>query len=83
MKKQASSDRQLLLSLVNRTIPEDQRMMLAFAKNQASYYPDSSLVGIQIKGDKGEEGALKRVTSIYANMIEQDNNAVSISAMPQ
>jgi len=82
-KKIASTDRELMLSLINRAIPEDQRMMLAFAKNQESYLPDSSLAGIQIKGDKHEETTESRVTSNYAHLIEQDINAVSISAMPK
>lgn len=83
VKKAASSDQQLMFSLLNRPMPEDQRMMLAFAKNQESYLPDSTIVGIQIKGDKRAEEAKSRVTSNYAHVIDQDSNAVTISAMPR
>jgi hypothetical protein len=83
VKKSASTDRELMLSLINRAMPEDQRMMLAFAKRQESYLPDNSIVGIQIKGDKHEETTKSRVTSNYAHIIEQDINSVSISAMPK
>jgi hypothetical protein len=83
VKKEAYSDQQLMLSLLNRAMPEDQRMMLAFAKRQDSYLPDSSIVGIQIKGDKRAEGTKARVISNYAHIIEQDDNAVMISAMPR
>jgi hypothetical protein len=83
VKKAVSSDQELMLSLLNRAVPEDQRMMLAFAKRQESYFPDSTIVGIQIKGDKrvGEKKA--RVISNYAHVIAQDINAVMISAMPK
>ncbi len=83
IKKAASSDQQLMLSLLNRPMPEDQKMMLAFAKRQANYFPDSTIVGIQIKGDNKIESSNTRVISQYAQVIEQDINAVSISAMPK
>jgi hypothetical protein len=83
VKKQTSSDQQLMLSLLNRPVPEDQRMMLDFAQKQLSYYPNNSLVGIQIRGNKHKENYQERVTSNYANIIEQDTNAVSISLMPK
>lgn len=83
VKKAAYSDQQLMLSLLNRAMPEDQRMMLAFAKRQESYLPESTIVGIQIKGDKRTEETKARVISNYARVIEQDNNAVMIRAMPR
>jgi len=83
IKKAASSDQQLMLSLLNRPMPEDQRMMLAFAKRQENYFPDSTIVGVQIKGDSKTEKSQIRVISQYAQVIEQDINSVSISAMPK
>lgn len=83
IKKQASSDHDLLLSLLNRDIPEDQKMMLAFAKNQENYLPDSTIVGVKIKGNKEKEHSHERTTSQYAFRINQDINSVSISAMPE
>lgn len=83
IKKAASSDQQLMLSLLNRPMPEDQRMMLAFAKRQETYFPDSTIVGIQIKGDKSQQEDKTRVSSQYAHIIKQDINSVAISAMPK
>ena len=72
-----------MLSLLNRPMPEDQRMMLAFAKRQGNYFPDSTIVAIHIKGDKNSDILLSQNTSIYADIIEQDINAVVIAAMPK
>ena len=83
IKKAASSDQQLMLALLNRAIPEDQLMMLAFAKRHESYFPDSTIVGVQIKGKGISQDNKKRTISQYAHLIEQDNNSVSISAMPK
>jgi len=83
VKKTASTDQQLMLSLLNRPMPEDQRMMLAFAKRQEIYLPDSTIVGVQIKGDRKSKSSSTRAISQYAQIIEQDINAVSISAMPK
>ncbi|GAW96339.1 MULTISPECIES: hypothetical protein [Colwellia] len=83
IKKAASSDHQLMFALLNRPMPEDQRMMLAFAKQQASYLPDSTFVGTHIKGKKNASDDQARVISHYAQLIEPDINAVVISAMPQ
>ncbi|PKI14714.1 hypothetical protein [Colwellia sp. 12G3] len=83
VKKSASTDQQLMFSLLNRPMPEDQRMMLAFAEHQERYLPDSTIVGIQIKGHKRTEETKERVSSNYAHVIEQDINAVMISAMPR
>lgn len=83
VKKVAYSDQELMISLLNRPVPEDQRMMLAFAKRQTNYFPDSSFNGIQIKGEKSNGDNKPRSTSSYAQVIAQDNNAVVISAMPK
>ncbi|KGJ97065.1 hypothetical protein [Colwellia psychrerythraea] len=83
VKRAASSDQQLMISLLNRPLPEDQRMMLAFAKRQDNYFPDSTITGIRIKGEKSDKVITNRVTSHYAKTIEQDHNAVAISAMPK
>lgn len=83
IKKPASTDQQLLLLLLNRPMPEDQRMMLAFAQRQANYFPDSSPIGVQIKGEKESQASNIRAISPYAQAIAQDSNSVSISAMPK
>ena len=58
-------------------------MMLAFIKRQESYLPDSTIVDIQVKSDKYEEVTKYRVISNYIDIIGQDINVVSISAMPK
>jgi hypothetical protein len=83
IKKVAVSDQQLMFSLLNRPMPEDQRMMLAFDKSQRSYFPDSTIVGVEIKGDRKSEKDNTRVRSQYAQVIDRDVNAVSISALPK
>ncbi|AAZ26476.1 hypothetical protein [Colwellia psychrerythraea] len=83
VKKSASSDHELMLSLLNRPMPEDQRMMLAFAQRQANYFPDSTIIGVQIKGDKKNQNISTRTRSQYAQTIAQDINAVTISALPK
>ena len=57
--------------------------MLAFAKQQENYLPDSTIVGIQIRGNKTDDKVHKQNISIYVDIIAQDNNAVTISAMPK
>lgn len=83
VKKSATSDQQLMLSLLNRPVPEDQRMMLAFAQRQASYFPNNTAIGVRIKGEKNSQASNTRVISQYSQAIEQDINSVSISAMPK
>jgi len=83
IKKSASSDQQLMLSLLNRPVPEDQRMMLAFAQRQASYFPDNTPIGVLIKGEKESQKSTLRARSQYSQVIAQDINSVSISALPK
>ena len=80
-KKKQDSDQQLMLSLLNREIPQDQLMMLAFA-NKESYKRFDNYKGIKIKGAYSKDRAHSRVTSQYSHLIVKDNNAVAISMMP-
>ena len=82
-KKPASSDRQLMYSLLNRPIPEDQRMMLAFAQRDQEHSPDNFLVGTKILGEKKAHAQPEQNSAIYAELIESDINAISIRAMPK
>ena len=83
VKKPATSDQQLMLSLLNRPMPEDQRMMLAFAQRQASYFPNNTAIGVRIKGEKNSQESNARTISQYSQAIVQDINSISISAMPR
>ena len=58
-------------------------MMLAFAQRQANYFPDSTIVGVQIKGDKKNQDMNTRTRSQYAQTIAQDINAITMSTMPK
>ena len=80
-KKPASSDHQLMLSLLNRAIPQDQLIMLAFASRE-SYKGFDNNEGIQIKGVYSENAINSRVKSKYSHLIAEDKNAVAISIMP-
>lgn len=76
IKKSAISDQMLLVSLLNRPIPEDQKMMLAFAARPNNYLPTGKVMTTEIKGDKRDNN---RVFSAYAHIIDTDVNAMTIS----
>ncbi len=80
IKKALSSDHQLMLSLLNRPITEDQAMMLSFAKQRASYSMPYANKGVAIKGAKENNNSNTRSAHLYAHLINQDINAVTISA---
>jgi hypothetical protein len=80
-KKPASSDHQLMLSLLNREIPQDQLMMLAFASRE-SYKGFDNNEGIKVKGAYSQDAINSRVKSKYSHFIAEDKNAVAISLMP-
>ena len=83
IKKPLNSDHQLMMSLLNRPMTEDQVMMLAFAQERARYshsYSNYADNGIMIKGDKTSDHSSKRTEHVYAQLISQDINSVSISA---
>ena len=80
-KKSFSSDKELLFSLLNRPIPEDQQMMLNFAQTQdslASQYPQVSYVSI--RGDRKDDKQNEQQTYAYSNLIYQDQNSVAVGA---
>lgn len=83
IKKPLSSDHQLMMSLLNRLMTEDQAMILAFAQERASYtstFDNFSNNAVIIKGDKASENSNHRSKHVYAQQISQDINAVSITA---
>jgi len=83
IKKPLSSDHQLMMSLLNRPMTEDQAMMLAFAEQRQSYSPAYANFGVEIKGERKTSKQNQRSTHLYAHLIEQDINAVAITAPPQ
>ncbi|MCW8831944.1 MAG: hypothetical protein OQK09_04640 [Colwellia sp.] len=83
IKKPLSSDHQLMMSLLNRPMTADQSMMLAFAQQRASYATPFVTTGVAIKGKKENDNNTARTIHLYAHLIEQDINAVTITAPPQ
>jgi len=79
-KKTNNSDHQLMLSLLNRPMTEDKKMMLAFAQERASYLPSQLANGIQIKGQVEQDESNERFSNPYSDLIAQDMNATNIIA---
>ena len=83
VKKPLYSDHQLMMSLLNRPMTADQAMMLSFAKERARYSNSLSNYannGVMIKGSKTSDNSSIRAKHVYAQLISQDINAVSIIA---
>lgn len=77
VKRPLTNDFALAISLLNRPIPEDQLMMLAFAKQQESQWGYSHYVSVL--GPK-EYVAKPKNTSWLYQQIQQDDNAITISS---
>jgi hypothetical protein len=78
-KKPLISDHHLMLSLLNRAIPQDQQMMLAFKQQRKHYRTPYFVNAIAIRGPKAVNTPTKRVKHSYSNLIAQDFNTVQIS----
>ena len=82
IKKPLDSDHQLMMSLLNRPMTEDQAMMLAFAQERARYtniLNNHANNGVMIKGEKVEDDMNNRMGHVYAQLISKDINSVLIS----
>jgi hypothetical protein len=82
IKKPLGSDHQLMMSLLNRPMTEDQAMMLAFAQERARYthtFTNYANSGVVIKGAKVEDEISNRMGHVYAQLISKDINSVLIS----
>lgn len=80
IKKTLHSDHQLAMSLLNRPIPADQAMMLAFEQERVNYTNSFLSYTVEIKGDKSSEKSGHRANNPYKDLISQDWNSVNISA---
>lgn len=81
IKKSLPSDHQLMMTLLNRTIPADQAMMLAFEQQRDNLYGNPyANYAVQIKGDKSSDYSSDATEHAYAKLISLDINAVLISA---
>jgi len=76
------SDHYLMMSLLNRPMTADQKLMLAFAKHQDDYLQEIAPVfvhAIMIKGDKEEQAIPQKNSSAYSTLIANDINAIRVS----
>jgi uncharacterized protein YcfL len=80
VKKPLISDHYLMMSLLNRSVTEDQKMMLEFAQQRERYTNDIFVNTVSIKGPKDSNTETNRVQHVYAALIESDINSVSIIA---
>ena len=84
-KKPLISDHYLMMTLLDRPIPEDQKIMLAFANYQDNYQqtynqtPDLLVHPIMIKGEYHPQESKKNTHNIYQNLIIKDNNAIRLN----
>lgn len=80
-KKSFSSDHQLLLSLLNRPLPEDQLMMMRFAQVQYTDNQNNSQVNyVNIRGNRSEDKDNVAITFAFSDLIYQDKNSIAIGA---
>ena len=77
-KKPLTSDHMLMMSLLNRPITQDQKMMLAFAEQRTELQSPYFVNAIEIKGEKSSDTQAK-APHIYSRLIAQDFNSVRIS----
>ena len=80
VKKPLISDHHLMMSLLNRPVTEDQKMMLAFAQQREKYSNAIFINSVSIKGPKDSDENPHRTQHVYAALIERDVNSVSIIA---
>ncbi|MEW6991055.1 hypothetical protein AADZ91_10235 [Colwelliaceae bacterium 6441] len=81
-KRALISDHYLMMSLLNRPMTEDQKLMLAFAKTQDEYHQQLSPVfvnTVMIKGDKTADDIPSRTNNIYSSLIAKDINSIRMS----
>ena len=81
-KKPLLSDHYLMLSLLNRPVTEDQKMMLAFTRQSDNYQNPYFVNTIEIKGDNSTDSysnSSSKTINSYSSLISQDFNSVRIS----
>jgi len=81
-KRPLLSDHHLMMSLLNRPMTQDQKMMLAFSKQQDSYQSQTPTIFVNtifIKGEKTEQPATNSQNNYYQHLIAKDINSVRVS----
>ncbi|GLX76914.1 hypothetical protein tinsulaeT_02540 [Thalassotalea insulae] len=83
-KKPLISDHHLMMSMLNRPMTGDQKIMLAFARQQDSYQHQIAPVfvnAIYIRGEKSSDNEISPSQGIYSALIAQDINAIRIQGL--
>jgi len=81
-KKPLISDHYLMMSLLNRPMTQDHKMMLAFAKRQEQYQQTVTPIfvnAVMITGDRSSTTSTKKTGNAYTSLIANDINAIRIS----
>ncbi|WP_206484084.1 hypothetical protein [Thalassotalea sp. G2M2-11] len=81
-KKPLVSDHHLMMSLLNRPMTGDQKLMLAFTQQQQDYQQDLAPVfvnAVYIRGDKNTDEQITSHQGIYSALIAKDINAIRVS----
>lgn len=74
-KRPLTNDYALAISLLNRPVPQDQQMMLAFVEHQTKQYGNFHYVSIV--GDKSNSPVPKNTSLLYT-LTYNDTNATSL-----
>ncbi len=77
-KKPLVSDHYLMMSLLNRPMTGDQKLMLAFAQQQDEYQQEAMPIFVNAVMITGEKST-RRNQNIYTDLIAKDINAIRIS----
>lgn len=77
VKREFASDHHIMMSLLNRPMTADQRMMLAFAQ-QSKMNTSAFVQTISIRGDKSEDNNNYFQYSPYSQLIANDINAIEV-----
>ncbi len=77
-KKPLISDHYLMMSLLNRPMTGDQKLMLAFAQQQDEYQQEAMPIFVNAVMITGEKST-RRNQNIYTDLIAKDINAIRIS----
>jgi hypothetical protein len=80
--KPITNDHQLLLSLLNRPLPQDKIMMMQFAQQAAVRHdelPHAIVSAVAIRGDKNiDKNSIPPI--IYSQLIYTDQNSIMVGA---
>lgn len=74
-----TSDHQRMLSLINRPVPQDQVMMLAFSQKRMNETNYPYVNAVEIRGNKADDQMIITQNTVYTTYINNDMNAVNVT----